>query len=81
MILDSSANFYTVPKNRKYFVGDKLSLSYRSASSGMKENVLPYNFIQNVNLCNIILQLTLMLCACFVGSELKVLMLCTYVRC
>ena len=50
-------------KTKNIFVGDKLLLSYRSAASGLKENVLPCNFIQNVNIYYIILYVAQMLYA------------------
>ena len=56
MILDGGTKLYKALKNRKKpFVGDKLLLSCRSASSGLKGNALPCHLIQIVNLYNIIL--------------------------
>ena len=50
-ILDVRTKFYKVLKKEKiFFVGDKPSLSFRSASSGLKENDLTYNFIQYISI-------------------------------
>ena len=38
-------------------------LSYRSASSGLKENVPTCNFVQNIDLYHIIVYIAQMLCA------------------
>ena len=45
MILDVRTKFHKVLKKKKIFlVREKLLLSFRSASSGLKENVLPCKF-------------------------------------
>ena len=56
-----------------------ISLSYKSASSGLKEKVLTCIFVQNIDLYNIIVYISRMLCT-LDGSSLKILMVGTYIR-
>ena len=51
-------------KHKIFFPIDKLSLANGIASSGLRENVFPFDFYTKFILYNIIFHLAQMLCAC-----------------